>query len=170
MDALANLGINFTSMLQYVVNIFLLVVVLWVLLYRPILQIIDKRRAMIAQSVSEAETLKTEFEKKLASMEAEQKALHARLEEEAKRASDEIAATKAELLSDMQQRRQELMEQTAKDIQEAKNTLVQKVEHEVLDAMKQIVVNILRKSEHANAVEASIQEEWSTFKKNHNIS
>jgi len=170
MDAFANLGINWISMLQYLVNILLLVVVLWVLLYKPILQIIDKRRQTIAGSVEEAETLKTEFEKKLASMEAEKKALHVRLEEEAKKASDEIIATKNQLLQEMQQKRQELMEQTAKDIEEVKATLVQKVENEVLDAMKRIVVDILRQPEHANVVEKSIQEEWSAFKTNHTLS
>lgn len=170
MDALANLGINWISMIQYLVNILLLVGILWYFLYKPVLAIIDKRRTAITNSISEAETLKIEFEAKLASMEAEQKALHARLEEEAKKASDEIAATKSQLIQDMRQKRQELMEETAKDIEEARATLVSKVENEILSAMKHIVVTTLQQSEHTPIVEKSIQDEWSEFKKNHNIS
>ena len=65
MEGLANLGINTQSLIIYIVNFGILVLVLNRYLFKPLAGFLDKRQNNIKQSLEEANTIQVEFQKKL---------------------------------------------------------------------------------------------------------
>lgn len=60
MPALETLGFNVTTLLLHAVNFLLLLGVLWRLLYRPVLAMLDERAARVRESMERAEYIKEE--------------------------------------------------------------------------------------------------------------
>lgn len=125
-ELFAVFGINWKLLLIQAFNFSILLILLWRFLYRPVLKMIDERRAKIAEGVKTAE----EAERKLASSEtegqeirrqatreAEQMVAAARTRAEEKKAEMmKEAETKAEaLLSDATARAQESQRQALKE-------------------------------------------------------
>lgn len=61
MEALHALGINLPSLMWHTVNFILLVLLLTKFLYRPVVQMLDKRAALVKESMERAETIKEQL-------------------------------------------------------------------------------------------------------------
>lgn len=99
MELLAKLGIDWGLLLAQVINFALLLGVLSMFLYRPLLDLIDRRRALIERSVRDAKNVDEELRKidrarteKLAALDRECGEVLARTKAEAERMKQEVLA------------------------------------------------------------------------------
>lgn len=122
--------LNWTTVVLEIVNFLVLVWILKHFLYRPVLRVVEQRRAAIEATVSEArqreqaaEELRTQFEKRLADWQQDKQEAHDELQREIRhqrsRAMDELRQTlgaereKASVVDQRQQREREEARQRA---------------------------------------------------------
>jgi F-type H+-transporting ATPase subunit b len=94
---LAGLGINLGYLISQIINFLLLLVILRVFLYKPIVNMLDKRRETIRTQLeeadtarSEAEAAKQEYEKQLEEAKEERRSMLAEAREQADKMREEI--------------------------------------------------------------------------------
>lgn len=164
MEGLATLGIDPLSILVYILNTGLLLVVLVFVLYKPLLKFIDERRKQIADSVDEARILKEELDKK--SEEASKAQAH--FEEELKREREALRKfaeeKRAQLEADMSATRTEMIQKAEADIAAAKDGMVKEVEADLLNLMKKIILEIVQHKVPENVIQESIKDAWKQYK------
>lgn len=164
MEGLATLGINPLSILLYLLNTGLLLVVLIYVLYKPILRYLDERRDQIRRSVHEAQILKEELDKK--SVEAEEASQKA--EETLKREMENLRKftedKRAELTAEMEAARTEMLSKAEMDIARRKEELLKDAEKATMDLIKKVVLHIVQNKVPEEVVEASIKDAWKQFK------
>ena len=91
------LGINLGYLISQIINFLLLLVILRVFLYKPILNMLDKRRETIRTQLEEADTAKSqaeaakqEYEKQLEKAKEERRSMLAEAREQADKMREEI--------------------------------------------------------------------------------
>lgn len=163
MEGLAKLGIDPFSILLYLLNTGLLLVVLIYVLYKPILRYLDERRDQIRSSVEEAQLLKVELDKK--SIEAEEASKKA--EETLKREMENLRKftedKRAELTAEMEAARNEMLEKADADITRRKDELMKDAERATMDLIKKVVLHIVQNKVPEEVVDASIKDSWKQF-------
>ena len=163
MEGLAKLGIDPLSILLYLLNTGLLLVVLIYVLYKPILRYLDERRNQIRSSVEEAQLLKVELDKKsVEAAEASKKA-----EETLKREMENLRKfteeKRAELTAEMESARNEMLAKADTDITRRHNELMKEAEQATMDLIKKVVLHIVQNKVPEEVVEASIKDSWKQF-------
>lgn len=160
MEALAKLGIDFKSILLYVVNFGILFFILTYYLYKPALKILDQRRDIIAGSLREAEKLKTELEKKEKQLERERKTAEEKLRQEMEKLNKFTEEKRAELIKDMEIKRAQMLEQTSSEIEQKKSQILKEAEKEIARIIKKTVLYIVHNKVPEKVIEESIEEAW----------
>lgn len=164
MDKLASLGINFWSILFYLVNTGLLLAALTYFLYKPLLRFADKRREQIIKSIEEAKNLQDEFEKKLHESERRRHAVEGELKEELAKLHKFTEEKRKELVAEMDKSRVEMMQKAQKEIDERKERLIKDAEEEIKAIMTRIILNIVENKVPENVIQESISSAWKQYK------
>lgn len=163
MEALAKLGIEPSSILFYLVNIGVLLAVISFFVTKPLLKILDERRAKISGSLARAEELTREFEEKYATVKNEtdtmRKSFLAEAEELKRSLEEEKKAMHQQIATD----RDVLMTQTKTEIEQMKQQALSQIEHDVTRMMQQAVLTIMKDSMDEAAVEKSVTSSWKNF-------
>lgn len=96
---MAELGIDFSRLLQQIVNFGILLILLRFLLYKPVLRLLEERRERIRKGLEDAEKARAalegaqaEYEKRLEEARREAQAIIAQATQAAERAREEILA------------------------------------------------------------------------------
>ena len=132
MDALGNLGIDGYSILLYLVNFGVLLLLLWRFVYRPINKILDERGEKIEKSVKQAE----EIELRISAIEAEREQIVA----EARKQATAIAekATK-----EGDQRREEIVAAAKREVERVIVKGKQQLQDEKAEMMRSLRKDIV---------------------------
>ncbi len=162
MDALAQLGIDFRSILIYIINFGLLYGVLYYLAFKPLLGFIDTRRNKIATEIDQANALKEGFEKQIGLLEKEKEAVRADLQEQMQKMEALLDKKRAEMVAKMEAEREEMLAKTSAEITEHKDRMVAEVEKQLLSLMQKIVLEIVHHKVPEDVIQASINEAWKT--------
>lgn len=165
MEGLANLGIDPKAILVYIVNIGFLSVILWYFLYNPIIGFLERRQKKISDTIQEADIIKSEFEKKLAEIEAEKAKTQAELKQEIDKMEKFIEQKKAELTAQIEAEKDKLLTKANQDIEKRKAELVNEVEKDLLTVIKKIVLEIVHNKVPAEVIQNSVSEAWVKYKK-----
>ncbi|EKD93875.1 MAG: hypothetical protein ACD_28C00035G0012 [uncultured bacterium] len=160
MDGLAQLGIDFWSIFIYIVNTGVVLVALIYFLYRPILNTIDQRRKIIADSIEEANLLREEFTKKMEESEMERKKTETELKEEMANLQRFLEAKRIELIHEMETAKTEMMLKAEKEIEARKTTILKESEKEVMQMMTKIILDIVQNKVPEQVIQESIHESW----------
>jgi F-type H+-transporting ATPase subunit b len=111
------LGINAGYLVSQIANLFILLVLLRIFLFKPVLQMLDQRAAKIRQAALDAESAsqraaqsEAEYKKRVEQAHQEARAILDQANEEAKRLRDQA-------LTDARQEAQELLERARKEIE-----------------------------------------------------
>lgn len=160
MDKLLSLGIDPWQMLLYLVNTGLVIFILSRYLYKPILNIIDKRKEAIINNIEEAKNLQDEFEKKVTESERRRKESEEKLKEELKKLEKYTEQKRSELIAEMDQVRNDLMERTHKEIEERKANLIQEAEETIKGLMTRIILEIVENKVPEEVIQESIHSAW----------
>ncbi len=116
MDALGKLGINLGLLIANTLNLVLMIVVLWLVAYKPIRKMLQQRRERIAEGINNARRA----EEALASAEADRQAILDEARAEAQRILSEARARAEEVASQLKsEAREEASRITAQAREEA---------------------------------------------------
>ncbi len=159
MDAFSNLGIEWWSVLLYLVNIFLLVAVLTWILYKPVVKIMDQRRKTIADSMEEAERLKQSFEETAASMKQEKKEMQVRFDLEMKAGKKALEEEKKKLIAEIEAKRVSVHA----ELDQERERLVSEVKKELLTSMEKMVIAVIGDVASKEAVSHSAKETFDSL-------
>ena len=165
MEGLSKLGIDLWSILIYVLNIGLLLLVLTYVLYKPIFKFLDERRAQIKSSVEEAQNLKVELDKKSAEVEAATEKAETELKKEMENLRKFTEEQRAKLTTEMEKARGDMLAKAEEDINRRKGEILKEAEMETLELIKKIVLYVVQNKVPAEVVEDSIKSAWSTARK-----
>ncbi len=164
MEGLSKLGIDPLSILLYLLNTGLLLVVLIYVLYKPILRYLDERRDQIRRSVEEAQLLKVELDKKSVEAEEASKKAEETLKREMENLRKFTEEKRAELISDMEAARNEMLAKADLDITRRKEEILKDAEKATMDLIQKVVLHIVQNKVPEEVVEASIKDSWKQFK------
>lgn len=165
MDKLASLGIDPWGMLLYLLGTGVVLVALTYYLYKPIIKFVDERRKQIKDSIDEARNLQATFTKQLEESELKRQETEQELKTELEKLHKFTEQKKAELISEMEEARGNMMQKAQKEIDERKANLIKEAEKEILNLMSKIILNIVENKVPANVIEESVQSAWQTYNK-----
>lgn len=164
MDKLLSLGIDPWSMLLYLLNTGVLLVVLFYLLYKPTFKFLDARRKQISDAIDEAKNLQETFEKELEKSEQKRKESEVELRDELSKLHKFTEEKRKELVAEMEEARAEMMKKAQKEIEERKEALIKDAEQEVKNLMSKIILDIVENKVPENVIEDSIKSAWKQYK------
>lgn len=159
MNAFSNLGIEWWSVVLYLVNIFLLVAILTWVLYKPVIAIMDKRRKTIQDSIEEAEQLKLSFEKTQRELEEEKREMRKRLDEEMKAGKRELEEQKRALVEEMEKK----SAQFERELAERRENLLAEVRGDLLAQVESVVVRVMGDVASAEDVQKSARKAFDSI-------
>ncbi len=165
MDKLLSLGIDPWSMVLYLFNTGIVLVVLTYYLYKPITAYIDQRRKQIKDSIDEAQKLQETFEKRLEESEKKRMQTEAELKEEIDRLHKFTEEKKVELIANMEKARSEMMQKAQKEIDEKKEQLIKDAEREVVNLMSKIILKIIENKVPEEVITESVESAWKNYQK-----
>jgi F-type H+-transporting ATPase subunit b len=163
MENLLKLGLDWQSIVFYIVNFGVLFLVIAKYLMPVIFKFLDERRDKIQGSINEANRLQNEFEGKLKALADEKQTALSELNMRIEALNKEIISKKAELIAEMDLARQNMMASAQKEIDERKALLIGEVEDQVKDLMKKVVLYVLQNQVPEEAVSSSIQDAWKKY-------
>lgn len=158
------LGIELYSILIYIGGTGVLIVILGKLLYNPINRFVEKRQQTIASKLDEADRIKSEFEKKLIEMEAAKASAQAELKAELEKMESFVSEKKKELVAEMEAERTKVLEKASEEIEARKAKLLSDAESQVLALMQKIILEIVQNKVPADVIEESITDAWKNYK------
>lgn len=159
-ELLSKLGIDWRLLIAQLVNFLILFVILRRYLYRPVLGMLEERRARIARGLEDAKRaeearhdLAEERRQLRASMETERAAV-------LERAADDATALRAERMTAAEAEARALLERAARDAESARRALTEEVRRElgdlVLAASRKLTADALSAEEHERLVTAAL--------------
>ena len=163
MEKLASLGIDVWSMVLYLGNTGLLLVVLTYLLYKPINEFLEKRQKEITDSIDEAQKLQERFEKELEKSHAERQKVEADLRGELAKLQKFTEQKRAELVADMETARTTMLQKAQVEIDKKKENLIEEAEDEIKNLMTKIILEIVENKVPENVINESIQSAWKKY-------
>lgn len=166
MDIFSSLGVNWSSVLMYLVNFGILFVVVSYFATGPLLKILDKRRKFISETIDEAEKLKSEISKVKEKSQSEKDKMQAELAEERDNLHKEVDEQRKDMTGKIEEKKSHMLSEARSIIGEEKGKLLESVEEEVLDLIEKVVLAVVSDKIPKDVVLTSIQEEWDKYKKN----
>lgn len=167
MDLIDKLGIDLKLLIAQAVNFFILFFVLKKLIYKPILNLLDKRKKMIEKTVEDSKKI----EERLTKLEEEKEQI---LAETSKKAMDtmEMAKREAEeerqkIITNAKKEISTLAERYRGQLQAEKSKMMQEIREEVTDIIIKSSEKILRKEfskDDQKRLEGAIKKELSSVK------
>ncbi len=163
MEGILELGINPPVLLAQVVNVFILLVLLYLVAYKPVMRMLDERSRRVKEGMEQAESIKEqaaqaeeEVKKQLkaASQEGQEKIARAtKIGEETKQKAQQEAREEAEALiararSEIQKERDEAIDEVRREAADLTILAAEKVINRSLDrkAHRQLIESVLEES------------------------
>lgn len=164
MEGILELGINPPVLLAQVVNVFILLVLLYLVAYKPVMRMLDERSRRVKEGMEQAESIKEQAARaeeevkkqlKAASQEGQEKIARAvKIGEEAKQkaqqeAREEAGALIARARSEIQKERDEAIDEVRREAADLTILAAEKVINRSLDrkAHRQLIDRVLKESE-----------------------
>ncbi|HCW32672.1 MAG: ATP synthase F0 subunit B, F-type H+-transporting ATPase subunit b [Candidatus Peregrinibacteria bacterium GW2011_GWE2_39_6] len=163
-DQFKQLGIDLWSIVLYMANTGVVLVILFYFLYKPILKTLDQRRKNIADSIEEANLLRNEFEKKLKKTEQEKEKTEQELRQEMVKMKKMIEEKRTELIEEMEIVRTDMLHKSQEEIDKRKKSLIKEVEQEITQTMTRIILDIVQNKVPETVVKESITDSWKEYK------
>lgn len=155
---LGTLGLNLTGFLWHSANFVLLLVLLWLVLFKPVTRMLDERTQRIEQSLARADEVRQAAERQeeerqqlMAEIRRESEQMRVRADEQAKRIVSEAEAN-------AQQRATQILAQAEASIQASRQQMLTEVRAEVADLVVSAVERVTRGAVDANAQKSLIQQ------------
>lgn len=161
-DAVEALGLNLPQLIAQIVNFFILLFILRLLLYKPILRMLDERRQRIAEGLNAAEIARAEAAQSQANMQAQL--------EEARKESQGVIANAQEIANRIQAEareqanrdREAALERARTEIQLERDRALAELRGEFADitvlAAERVIGQSLDKQAHQRIIDETLAE------------
>ena len=165
METLLKLGIDWQSMIIYLVNFGVLFFLVSKYVVPKVLHYLDERTNTIQNSIEEANRLKNEFQTKLAEIQKEKEEAKIQLLNEIEEVKKTLNTQKKELTESMENERREMLEKAQKEINERQDMLMKEVEDRMLEVVKKMVLFVVQNKLPEDVVTQSVNDAWKEYKK-----
>ena len=166
MEGLANLGINIQSLIIYIVNFGILVLVLNRYLFKPLAGFLDKRQNNIKHSLEEANTIQVEFQKKLNEIQDEKVLVEKKLNQELSNLRSFVESKRTEMLKEIEQQRSEMISKAQNEVDEMKMDAFESSRDDLNKFIKIALSKIVSENISEDAINKSFESSWNQFTKN----
>ena len=166
MEGLANLGINIQSLIIYIVNFGILVLVLNRYLFKPLAGFLDKRQNNIKHSLEEANTIQVEFQKKLNEIQEEKVLVEKKLNQELSNLRSFVESKRTEMLKEIEQQRSEMISKAQNEVDEMKMDAFESSRDDLNKFIKIALFKIVSENISEDAINKSFESSWNQFTKN----
>lgn len=166
MDVFEKLGIDWKSLILYLVNFGIIVVVVAKYLWRPIISNIDTRRELIRSNIEESELLKNQFQNELKKKEAEHAIFVQTMQQEMNEAKKNARERADQLLAEAEAEKQEIVAVARTNAAEIQKQALQHLESALFERMQKTILFVLKNKVPSNVVEESVQDAWKQIEKN----
>lgn len=109
MELFSTLGVNWMMLLAQLINFGILLAALTVLVYRPVLKLLDERRERVRKSMDDAARLESQVKEMEIARGEKLKSLDAEAKQFLDKAKEQAEHTKKEILADAQKQVEELL-------------------------------------------------------------
>lgn len=145
MEALENLGIDFTAMLAQAVNFGLLLFILWRFLYKPITKMLNERSEKIADSLEKSAQIEKEYE----NIESKKEKLLIKAKEDAAKVVDD-ARTEAKKIEkdavfEAETKAKAILQNAQIEAQKEKLQIIEEAKDDVATLVEESLNSILKK-------------------------
>lgn len=164
MEALSKLGIDFNSVLIYLLNFGVLFVVIAYFITGPILRLIDARKKKIHDNLEEAERIKKEFFEEKKKSDREKEALRLEMQKELQDLKKELDEKRRKEEEAMELKRAKMLEDVRTIVEEEKNSIMAKAEKETLKLMEKVIMHIVSNKIPEQVIRESVDESWKQFR------
>lgn len=141
MELLAKLGINWTLLIAQIVNFLIVLGVLTYFVYRPFLDLLDKRRAKIAKSMEDAKRIENQMQELEAMRMEELKKLDRESGEYLEKIRAKAAEMQEQMISSAKREAEGLLVNAQKRIEEERRKMFE----EVMATVNRIVIRMTEK-------------------------
>ena len=163
MEQLASYGIDVWSMVLYLGNTAVLIVVLIYLLYKPMNKFLEERQKQITDSIDEAQKLQEKFEKELEKSHAEREKVESELRGELSKLQQFTEQKRTELVAEMEEARTKMMKKAQDEIDKKKESLIKDAEGEIKELMTKIILEIVENKVPEDVINDSIKSAWKNY-------
>ena len=159
---MAQLGLHIPSLIVYLVNFLILLVILYFVGYRPLLRMMEKRSSRIRESLDEAEQVRRESQERQEEMErelAQARQEGQKLIQQARELADRYRQEETEKA---RQEAQAFIERARADVQQERDSAIEQVRRRFAElaivAAERVIRRSLDKDVHQALIEQVLQE------------
>lgn len=163
MEALLKLGIDWQSILIYIVNIGILFGVIAYFVTGPILKILDGRRKQIRDNLEAAERIKNEFVAERKKADEDKKALRAELDRELTLLKKDLEEKRRIGEEALNVKKAKMLEEVRTLVEDEKGKILKTAETEALKLIENVILNIVSEKLPRTVVEESVRDAWKQF-------
>ena len=169
MGGFADIGINLPLLVAFLINFVILFALLGLVLYKPVLKMLDERSQRIKESMEQADAGKGEFER--AKAEVQEQIGKARQESQAiiSQATQVGERLKEETLQEARKEAQAIIDRTRTELEHERDKTIDELRREFVDismlAAEKVINETLDKQKHSRLIEEVLLES-ATFREN----
>ena len=168
MGALAELGINLPTLVAQIVNFVILLVILYLVAYKPIMRMLDERSRRVKESMDQAEALKEQTASAEEEIKKQFEAAGKEVQERVTRAVRSGEEVKQKAKEEAKQEAEVLIARARSDIRRERDEAIGELRKEFADltimAAEKVIDRSLDKKAHRQLID-KVLEESSTLKK-----
>jgi len=164
MHQLAALGIDYTSLIIYFVNFGIIYLIVSRLISRPIVDLLDKRKAEIESNLNEANKIKEELESEKKKFEIEKEKIRSEFDTELQKFENSIQERAKNLEKENQKAREEIVQKSLLQQKQMKENIFKIVQEDILNSYNEILAQILKDKSKPEDISESIKATWETYK------
>lgn len=139
------LGVNFKEILFAFINFLLLVFILWKLLYKPITEMLDKRKQIIQDSLHDAEKARNIAEKQKESYDRQIANAYAEAQDIINDAKNKASLQADEIIDDAKKKAEEIKVQAALSIEKERAKAMNEMKTEIANLASLAAAQILER-------------------------
>lgn len=160
MEGLTRLGIDLTSLIFYIINFGVIVLVLAKFVYKPVIKILDERRKTIEDNLNESEILRKRFEQEWKDKEREHKKATDQLREELASTNQAAQERASEIIAAAQAQAEDIKSEASRQAKLAQVRMEQQVEDLLIKKVSNLVREAVHKGMDADEAAGQLKKMW----------
>ncbi|MEW6407967.1 MAG: F0F1 ATP synthase subunit B [Patescibacteria group bacterium] len=168
MELLEKLGINPVLLITQIINFLILLFLLKKFLYKPILDMLERRRKKISDSLEKAEEITKKYEETERIQEKKLQQVQLRSSEILRQTKERAEKMRQEILKKSEEEAKQVLEKARKEIKNEKTNMLEEAKKEIANvtvvALKKVLEDHLDKKSQEKLAEGAVEEMKKVYK------
>lgn len=165
MEQLAQMGIDWWSMLLYAINYGVIFFILAKYVYPIIRKSIKERKETIENNIKSAEKLKNELQKQMKASELEMAKLMKSVQEEKGALQKEMTQKKKDMLQEVEETKTKMLGEARAQITAEKEGIINEAQKDITGMIQRVILEILSHQVPEKTVQDSVEQAWKAQRK-----